>query len=385
MQSVNEELETSSEELRSTNEELESRNSELWQLSDDVNNLLVSVSLPVIMVDRDLRVRRYTPEAERLFNVTPGDVGRPISEVASRVGIADLKKLARQAIDGITSLERSVCDESGCWYTARVRPYATADNFIDGAVLTLTDVDALARRYDVQQRIATTLQNSFIHPLPAIVGLDLAAFNAPAHRPELIGGDFRDVFQLPDGVVVALVGDVTGKGVQAAGLTETVRSALYATAHLSSSPEFVMSHVNRLLLGDEMRNQMVTVCMVTLDLKSGLGSLVSAGHPPAVRLRAGACGTLVPSFGTPLGALECAYEPLGFDLAPGESLVLYSDGVIEARRNGELFGEERLVKVLCEVADRPAQVLVEHLRDKVIAFAGELQDDVQILAVRRTL
>jgi phosphoserine phosphatase RsbU/P len=228
------------------------------------------------------------------------------------------------------------------------------------------------------------LQRSFIHPLPLIKGLELADLSTPANRPELIGGDFRDVFQLPDGLVVALVGDVAGKGVIAAGLTETVRSALHTSARFSSSPEFIMGHVNRVLLDDEVRSQLVTVCMAVLDLKSGQGSLVSAGHPPAVRLGADGCAALEPMFGTPLGALDCDYEPLSFSLAPGEALVIYSDGVTEARRDGEFFGEQRVVDALCSATDRRAQALVHRLRNGVISFAGELQDDVQILALRRT-
>jgi two-component system CheB/CheR fusion protein len=383
MQSVNEELETSSEELQSTNEELESRNAELWQLSDDLNNVLVSVGLPIIMVGRDLRIRRFTPEAEHLFGVTVGDVGRPVAELAERTGIADLRLLAHEAIDGVTPLERTVRDDAGRWYAAQVRPYATADRRIDGAVLTLIDIDALTRRYKVQLRIATTLQESFIHPLPAIDGLELAAFSAPANRPELIGGDFHDIFRLPDGLVVALVGDVTGKGVKAAGLTGTVRSAVRTSALVSAAPEFILSHVNRLLRGDEGYSLLVTACVAVLDPRSGRGSLASAGHPPAVRLGEGGCALLEPRYGTPLGAFDYPYKPLAFSLDVGEALVFYTDGVTEARRAGELFGERRLLQTLREVPDRHPQVLVEHLHRAVISYAGELKDDVQILALRR--
>ena len=108
MQSVNEELETSSEELQSTNEELQSRNSELLRANDDLGNLLTSISFPIIMVGCDLRIRHYTPGAERLLKVTRGDVGRPIGELALHADLPDLKELLREVIDTVTPIERDV-------------------------------------------------------------------------------------------------------------------------------------------------------------------------------------------------------------------------------------------------------------------------------------
>ncbi len=122
MQSVNEELETSSEELQSTNEELSSRNAELGQLSDDLHNLLTSVSLPIILVDRGGCVRHITPEAYRLFRVTPGDLGRPVAELAQRLGIDDLDGLVREVVQALHPLERTLRDDAGRWYVAHVRP-----------------------------------------------------------------------------------------------------------------------------------------------------------------------------------------------------------------------------------------------------------------------
>ena len=237
MQSVNEELETSSEELQSTNEELQSRNSELLRANDDLGNLLTGISFPIIMVGRDLRIRHYTPGAERLLKVTRGDVGRPIGELALHADLPDLKELLREVIDTVTPIERDVRSAEGRFYSAQVRPYETADHRIDGAILTLIDIDEITRRFEAQLRIAVTLQENFVHALPEIAGLEFAAHSAPADRPELIGGDFHDVFELPDGLVLATIGDVAGKGVAAAGLTETVRAAARALALVSPAPE----------------------------------------------------------------------------------------------------------------------------------------------------
>jgi PAS domain-containing protein len=384
MQSVNEELETASEELNSTNEELESRNEELSRVADDLKNLLTSVNLPVVMVDRDLRVRRFTPEAERLFAVTNAAVGRPVTQLAQLLGIVDLETLLGKVVDELMPVERSVLGADGRRYAARLRPYMTGDHRVDGAVLMLTDVDALMRRYETQLGIATVLQESFFHPLPLIERVALADFAAAANQPELVGGDFRDVFQMPEGQVVALIGDVVGKGVKAARLAETTRSAVRAVALSSGSPAFILSQVSRLLLEEGARGELVTACLLVLDQSTGHATMASAGHPPPVRVGHSQCVFVEVPPGTPLGAFERPYEETMFTLERGEALVFYTDGVTEARRNGELFDEPRLLEVLSRGESREPRDLVDRLKQALLRYAGELKDDVQILALQWT-
>jgi two-component system CheB/CheR fusion protein len=152
LQSTNEELETAKEELQATNEELttvndelNSRSVELRQLSDDLGNLLTSTHVPLIMVGADLRVRRMTPVTERALNVAPGDVGRPIGDLRLSVDVPDLEALLRGVIETLTVQEREAQARDGRWYSVRVRPYRTADNRIDGAVISFVDIDALKR------------------------------------------------------------------------------------------------------------------------------------------------------------------------------------------------------------------------------------------------
>ena len=152
LQSTNEELETAKEELQATNEELttvndelNSRNLELNQLSNDLGNLLTSTHVPIIMVDADLRIRRMTPVTERALNVAPGDVGRPIGDLRLSVEVPGLEALLREVIETLTLQEREVQARDGRWYSVRVRPYRTADNRIDGAVIAFVDIDALKR------------------------------------------------------------------------------------------------------------------------------------------------------------------------------------------------------------------------------------------------
>jgi two-component system, chemotaxis family, CheB/CheR fusion protein len=380
MQSINEELETTQEELQSTNQELRSRNVELGQVSDDLSNLLTSVSFPIIMVGRDLRIRRFTPAAERLFKVIPSDVGRLITDLKLRVDVPDLEELLGDVIDTMTLKERDVQGDDGRWYAMQVRPYVTLDNRIDGAVMTLFDIDEMKRMLAAEKSIATVMQQHYIHAMPEIAGLEMALVAETAHDRDLVGGDFHDVFRLPDGQVLVLIGDVAGKGVQAAGLAETVRIAARTAALAVPSPDQILRLTHQLLGEDS--EQFVTALVVTLDPFSGEGLLASAGHLPPVHVsEAGSC-MLEPEYGRPLGSLASAYPARHFSLAHGDTLVLYTDGLTEARRDGELFGEERLVDVLCGDGPRDPHALVQRARDAVVAFAGELKDDLQILAIR---
>ncbi|HEY6070023.1 MAG TPA: PAS domain-containing protein [Chthoniobacterales bacterium] len=148
LQSTNEELETAKEELQSTNEELttlneelSNRNLEMMQLNDDLNNLLASTQLPIVVVDNSLAVHRATPAAREAFNVLQTDIGRPLRELKPNVEIPDLEKILRKVIETLAPYEGKVKDNKDRNFSLRVRPYRTRDNKIDGAVITLVDID----------------------------------------------------------------------------------------------------------------------------------------------------------------------------------------------------------------------------------------------------
>jgi len=145
LQSTNEELETAKEELTTVNEELQNRNVELSQVNDDLSNLLSGVNIPIVMLGNDLRIRRFTPPAEKLFNLIATDVGRPISDIKSNLNIPDLERWIVEVIDTISSKEQEVQDREGRWYSMRIRPYKTAENKLDGVVMVWVEVDALKR------------------------------------------------------------------------------------------------------------------------------------------------------------------------------------------------------------------------------------------------
>jgi two-component system CheB/CheR fusion protein len=152
LQSINEELQTAKEELQSTNEELttlneelHTRNTELGQVNNDLLNLVSSVQIPIIMLGGDLRIRRYSPLSEKILNLIPTDIGRPISDIRLKVNVPDFEKLILESIDTVSVQTKEAQDLDGQWYSVMVRPYKTLDNKIDGAVLVFWDIDVLKK------------------------------------------------------------------------------------------------------------------------------------------------------------------------------------------------------------------------------------------------
>jgi two-component system CheB/CheR fusion protein len=152
LQSTNEELQSAKEELQSTNEELGTvndqlrhRNQELDQVANDLVNVLASVEIPVIIVDIGLRVRRYTPTVRDIARFIPEDVGRPIDDLKLRIDVQDLAGKIQSVLDSFTPKQWEVQGPQGRWFRMQIRPYRTADNSLDGAVLSFVDVDVLTR------------------------------------------------------------------------------------------------------------------------------------------------------------------------------------------------------------------------------------------------
>ncbi|WP_193199972.1 chemotaxis protein CheB [Nostoc sp. MG11] len=145
LQTAKEEIQATNEELHTTNQELHSRNLQLNQVNNDLLNLLSSVNIPILILTNDLRIRRFTPTAQRLFNLIPADVGRPLSNIRSTINVPNLESLLIEVIDTLTFKELEAQDLEGHWYNLRIRPYRTTENQIDGVVMVLMDIDALKR------------------------------------------------------------------------------------------------------------------------------------------------------------------------------------------------------------------------------------------------
>jgi two-component system CheB/CheR fusion protein len=155
LQSTNEELQTAKEEAQSANEELATvneelrhRNAELARVNNDLVNVLSGIGIPIVLVSRDLRIRRFTPPAEKAFNLIPTDIGRPISGIKPNLELDDFPGVIARVIDTLTPYEGEARDKAGRWHSLRIRPYVTMDSKIDGASIVLLDIDSIRRKAD---------------------------------------------------------------------------------------------------------------------------------------------------------------------------------------------------------------------------------------------
>jgi two-component system CheB/CheR fusion protein len=168
-QAGNEELETAQEELESANEELNTLNEELKisnvefsKVNRDLTNLLESISIPLVMVGRDLRIRRLTRAMEPMLNLIASDVGRSITDLQPQIELPDLRRLLLDAMEGGNRKPRDIRDAHGRWYSLRILPSLGADGKIDGAVLMLIDIDAAKRGLDFAEAIVETVREPLV-------------------------------------------------------------------------------------------------------------------------------------------------------------------------------------------------------------------------------
>ncbi len=196
LQSMNEELQTAKEELQSANEELTTLNEELVNRNHELNvalgnlnNLVESVRLPILIVGGNMRVRLYNSTAERVLSIVGTDIGRPLGEIKTRLNISELEPLISQVMRSLTPHDEEVQDREGRWYAMRIRPYQSLDNRIDGAVITWTDISAFKARQLPDRGDAETLANIAASLREPLLVLD-------AHQViQLANAPFYNLFQ----------------------------------------------------------------------------------------------------------------------------------------------------------------------------------------------
>ncbi len=240
-----------------------------------------------------------------------------------------------------------------------------------------------ARLYAERSRIAHVLQASLLPPaLPEVPGYATATLFRPAGEANEVGGDFYDVRRLEGDAVLVMVGDVTGKGETAAALTPRVRHTLATATALTGDLAAGLAHLNASLA----REPVGTFCSVVASMLDGARvRVVAAGHPPPVLVRPGGAPTSLSVAGPLLGAREDArWAVLDLVLAPGEALVLYTDGVTDAVGRDERFGTARLLAALAGAPSTDPGVLVEDVARALRGFEqGPHRDDVALLAITR--
>lgn len=250
---------------------------------------------------------------------------------------------------------------------------------------------AVARLYVEQSIITETLMAELLPPpTPILDGVELAARYRPAGPSEHVGGDFYDVYPAAGSGRESLVvlGDVAGKGLEAAVLTGRIRNTLRALLPLADDHQRVLELLNGVLLSDSDPTRYVTLVLASFQHRGPRVAmrLTSAGHPAPLIMRTDGRVEAVPAVGTLIGVLdEITSVTDSVVLEPGETCLLYSDGIIEARGGPlghEFFGEERLCEQLGQCAGMPPEALAERVQMLASQWVGDGEhDDMAVVAI----
>jgi serine phosphatase RsbU (regulator of sigma subunit) len=244
-----------------------------------------------------------------------------------------------------------------------------------------------ARLYQQQKQFSDTMQRSLLpRSVPKLQGLELGDAYESSARVE-VGGDVYDYMELGDGRLAVALGDVTGHGIEAAADMAMAKFVFRSLAREHPEPADFLQSANEVVVGEIAPGKFITLVYLLIDGSTGEVAAAGAGHPPPRIIGADGLVTGLEARGLVLG-IEPAqhYEEVRATLEVGGAVVLYTDGVIEARRNGELYGLERLDRVLSERRDLPANELAQFVLDDCRDFArGELADDCAVVVVRRTV
>jgi two-component system CheB/CheR fusion protein len=241
-----------------------------------------------------------------------------------------------------------------------------------------------ARLYSEEHKIADTLQKALLTMSAEVKGVDFGhIYKSATVEIAEVGGDFYDLFELTDENVCMVMGDVSGKGLEAAKLTSMIKNTIRVFMYEEASPDAAMTRANIHIRQMTPAHSFTTVFLGVLNTASGTLTYCSAGHPPPIVKRPTGRSSFLPTGGPPLGIFEeLHYDERRIKLASGDTLILFTDGATEARRDHDFYGEKRLVKAVKELKSVPAPMLPQAIFDKVYDFAdGKLADDIAILCL----
>jgi sigma-B regulation protein RsbU (phosphoserine phosphatase) len=375
--------------------------------SDARRNAMLEAGLDgIVSIDHQGLITEFNPAAEAMFGYTRSDVlGREMAEIivppalqsAHRAGLRRYLETGRGELLG-QRIEISAVDRAG-----REFPVELAITRIDlpgppSFMGSLRDISA--RRATEQAlldsrehfvHLARTLQSSLLPPvLPEVPGFDVAVGYRPAGEGDEVGGDFYDLFETAQGDWAVVIGDVQGKGAEAAALTALVRYTVRAAAMRADRPSTILRIVNDAILHQRV-DRLCTVAYARLRSSSDdrvTATLSVGGHP--LPLHARRDGDVRPAgrLGTLLGALaDIALDDCDVELEPGDSLVLYTDGVTDARAAADQFGEDRLVALISRMASQSvtASELATGIEAAVAEFDdGRHRDDMAVVVLQRS-
>ena len=391
------------EEAHTRAEELAVSQAELAASEARTTSILSGALDAIISMGADGRVLEFNRAAETTFGYSRGEaLGQLLAEliIPARTRHLHTEGLKRYIESGdgryinqrveVTAMRRDGSElpmELTITPVIDARPPSFTGYLRDITVQKAATAEVLASRARLAH-IAHTLQASLLPPeLPEVPRLAVASVYRPAGEGNDVGGDFYDVFELGDTRWALVLGDVCGKGPEAAAITALARYTIRAAAvRRPSDPAGVLAELHDAMVR-QRPDSFCTVAYAVVEPEARRADIVMGGHPSALRVTGDGIVTKVGGRGPLLGMVDAWHGASeAVELEVGDTLVLYSDGVTEARRGKDLFGEDRLLQVVGDaaggspVADR-AQAVASALEQAVVDFAGQLGDDVAILAV----
>ena len=305
----------------------------------------------------------------------------------SRVDAAAMRKLGIRSLMAVPIVAQQKAVGALVFHhrTAKVTFSPEQVDFASRLMAIVTLALENARLYGRELVIANTLQEAILTAPEAIEGFETDYLYRPASETANVGGDFYDVFHIDADHVAVVIGDVSGKGIEAARLTSLLRDGTRAYALQGAAPAQLLGHLNELVHRSSPVEAYATMFFGVLEPGSGVVRYCTAGHPSPAVIGGGTARFLESTRSPILGAFEAVEFDIGqTTIEPGETLVMFTDGVTEARNRGEQFGEARLLPALQKLSTARIQGMSEELLRKVLKFTGDvLFDDTVILCLHR--
>lgn len=364
---------------------------------DKLATLLENSDDAIVILDRERSIVAFNRASERLSGVKASDaVGKQCQQVwqccdeqGRELDDRDCPVVAR--IAGRAPAEQAYTERilrtPGGTQVDVAATYAYVegpDGEVEQAMTILRDLTE-HKRWMRDHHIASTLQKALLPEAPPEVGgIDIGVFYESATAQAAVGGDFYDFVRLPDGRLAIVIGDVCGKGIDAAHHTAMAKYALRAYLLEGLAPSDVVSSLNDAVCAEMESGEFISLCLGLLDPVRRTLSYANAGHPhPLLRKSSEGQWRALEKGGMVLGVTPGQrYPEEKVRLAAGDTLLLYTDGLVETRKGRAVFGEDRLLQFLGKCRVTTAQQFVERVYQRSATYAGaHLADDVAIVAI----
>lgn len=366
------------------------------KVAEEARQTLASIvehtSDAVISKALDGTILTWNKGAERIYGYSAEEVvGRSISALVPPGYTDEIRDMLEKVRSGepVESLETVWIRKDGALVNVSftVSPVRNAIGEIIGASTIARDITETVRLRHILEYQLSHLRQALAPPVPMTDGdYRTAAVYLPAFPEQQIGGDFYDVFMTERGQIGIVIGDVSGKGVEAAALAAAARSTIHSFAYELSVPGIALTHANAVLESQEVGSgRFVTVLLIVIDPETGSLSYAAAGHPPAAIWRADGQVTFLEGGNLVMGILAGQeYVTVSDCMDPGDKIVLYTDGILETRHGTQFFDVEGIRRALVAYGPGTPDEVAKGLLEAARQWAdGPLRDDVAILVIER--